>query len=139
MMSSNGRGQHQPARYAKYLLGNIMETRLVRAAPALEAFVPSPWDAWWACYRAGIPLGGIGTSIRFAARTCPSCTARALQLASADPPAHPARPGDQLGDCGCLTRWATSFRSPSTAASWPLISLSLALIKPGAPAAQIAG
>ena len=38
---------------ARALLGYVMDIRLAGAAAGPAAVsVPSPWDAWWACYRA---------------------------------------------------------------------------------------
>ena len=123
-----------PAKYAaKALLGYLMDIRLAAAGPAAVS-VPSPWDAWWACYRAAIPLPGLAPGIVVRDRSCPSCTGRALQLAAASPPGHPGT-GPQA--CGCLLRWAGQMRAPGPPVAWPPVSLSLALIKPDAPAAAI--
>lgn len=130
---------HSPAAWAakhtaKALLGYILDTRLAGAAHAQEAAVPSPWDAWWACYRAGLPAAATGIRVRAADSGCPQCARRAVSLAAADPPGHP---GTEPGSCGCLLRWAATLRSPGPAARWPPATLCLALVKPGAPAGQI--
>jgi len=124
-----------PAKYAaKALLGYLMDVRLGAAGTGPAVTVPSPWDAWWACYRAAIPLPGLALSIVVRDRSCPSCTARAVQLAAASPPGHP---GTREQACGCLLRWAGQMRAPGPRPAWPLVSLSLALIKPDAPSATI--
>jgi len=96
--------------------------------------VPSPWDAWWACYRAAIPMPARAPRIVVRDRSCPSCARRALQLATANTPSHP---GTGAQSCGCLLRWAGQMRAPGPSVAWPPVSLSLALIKPDAPAAPI--
>jgi hypothetical protein len=46
---------------AKALLGYILDSQLTGFAHAQEtAAVPSPWDAWWACYRARLPAAAAG-------------------------------------------------------------------------------
>jgi hypothetical protein len=118
---------------AKALLGHALDNMLTGAEPGAQqaATVPSPWDAWWACYRAGLPLRATGIRAQAVASVCADCAGRAAALAAADPPGHP---GTGPGPCGCLARWAAVLRSPGPAAPWPPMSLSLALIKPGAPA-----
>jgi hypothetical protein len=124
-----------PVKYAaKALLGYLMDTRLTvtEAEPAVS--VPSPWDAWWACYRAAIPLPTVAPRVRVSDRSCSSCARRALQLATARPPGHP---GTGAQACGCLLRWAGQMRAPGPRVAWPPVCLSLALIKPDAPVATI--
>ena len=124
-----------PVTYAaKALLGYLMDIRLTtpEAGPAVS--VRSPWDAWWACYRAAIPLGALALRIVVRDRPCPSCTGRALRLAAASPPGHP---GTTPQACGCLLRWAEQMRARGPRAAWPPVCLALALIKPDAPAAAI--
>jgi hypothetical protein len=124
-----------PDKYAaRALLGYVLEARLSGAAPEPGLSVPSPWDAWWACYRAGLPLAGLAPGIRARSRVCPRCTRRALRLAAADPPAHPGT-GPQA--CGCLLDWAAGMRAPGARVTWPPVTVSLALIKPGAPATPV--
>jgi hypothetical protein len=124
-----------PGKYAaKALLGYLMDTRLTAAGPGPVVSVPSPWDTWWACYRAAISLPGLAVSIEVRDRSCPSCARRALRLAGASPPGHP---GTGAQGCGCLLRWAGQMRAPGPRVTWPLVCLSLALIKPDAPAATI--
>lgn len=121
---------------AKALLGYILDTWLTRHQPAhrVTALVPAPWDAWWACFRAGLPLGRAGTLVRAQNGTCPECARRAGALAASDPPGHPGTEPDR---CGCLLRWAAALRSPGPAPGWPPAVLSLAVIKPGAPADRV--
>jgi nucleoside diphosphate kinase len=123
---------------AKALLGYALDSLLTRTEPGAQetATAPSPWDAWWACYRAGLPLGATGIRARAVGGACAGCAGRAAALAATDPPGHP---GTEAGPCGCLVRWATVLRAPGPAARWPPMSLSLALIKPGAPAGRVQG
>jgi len=124
-----------PVKYAaKALLGYLMDTRLAAAGPGPMVSAPSPWDAWWACYRAAIPMSARAPRIVVRDRSCPSCARRALQLATASPPGHP---GTGAQACGCLLRWAGQMRAPGPRVTWPPTCLSLALIKPDAPAAAI--
>lgn len=128
---------HWPVKYAaKALLGYLMDIRIAAAGLEPAVSVPSPCDAWWACYRAAIPLPGLALGIQVRDRSCPSCTRRALHLAAASPPGHP---GTGTQACGCLLRWAGQIRAPGPQVAWPPASLSLALIKPAAPAATITG
>jgi hypothetical protein len=125
------------AKYAaKALLGYALDSLLAdRARPNRETLtVPSPWDAWWACYRTGLSTGTTGIPVRTVRSACPTCVARAAELAAADPPGHP---GTEPGRCCCLLRWAAVLRSAGPVAAWPPVTLSLALIKPGAPADHI--
>ena len=58
-----------PARHAgRALLGYALEIRLADITPESGITVPGPWDAWWACYRAGMPLATLIP--RFAGRVC---------------------------------------------------------------------
>jgi hypothetical protein len=126
----------QPARHAaKALLGYALDTLLSgTSAGDSETRVPDPWDAWWASYRTGRPLAATGTRASAAGGACPDCAGQALALAAASPPGHP---GTEPGPCGCLLRWAAAMRSPGAPAGWPPTALTLALIKPGAPAGLI--
>jgi hypothetical protein len=126
----------QPARHAaKALLGYALDT-LLSGTPAGDGGtrVPNPWDAWWAAYRTGRPQAATGTRVSAGGGACADCAGRALALAAASPPGHP---GTEPGPCGCLLRWAAAMRSPGPPAGWPPTALSLALIKPGAPAGLI--
>jgi len=124
-----------PDKYAaKALLGYVMDIRLAGAAPGTAVIVPSPWDAWWACYRAGLSLTGLTSGISVRGQSCSCCARRALRLAAASPPGHP---GTGPQDCGCLLRWAGQMRAPGLRVTWPPGCLSLALIKPAAPASAI--
>ena len=117
---------------AKALLGYVLDSlftgtaRLKQDIPTL----PSPWDAWWASYRAGLSAGTADIPVRVVENACPTCAERAADLAAADPPDHP---GIWPARCGCLLRWAAVLRSDGPLASWPPAALSLALIKPEAP------
>jgi hypothetical protein len=121
---------------AKALLGYVLDSLLAgtRHEGQETPSVPSPWDSWWACYRAALPAAAAGIPVRAGGSACPECGQRAAALAAADPPGHP---GTGPGPCGCLLRWAAAVRSSGPAAAWPPVTLSLALIKPGAPAARI--
>jgi hypothetical protein len=123
---------------AKALLGYVIDTRLAGGpSPDRETVrVPDAWDAWWACFRAGIPLGHSGVRIQAGEGSCPDCSGHAALLAITDPPGHP---GTDPGSCGCLLRWAEAMRSPGPDAGWPPSALSLAVIKPGADAGRIQG
>jgi hypothetical protein len=120
---------------ARALLGYAMECLLAGLPAPAGTLVPGPWDAWWACYRAGLPLGRLAAGTRARRTACASCAERASLLAAADPPQHPGAVG-----CpgGCLLSWAAAMRSPGTPVTWPDSALSLALLKPGAPANWIA-
>jgi hypothetical protein len=127
-----------PKHAAKAFLGYTLEQRFC-AEPEHDASVvtvPSPWDAWWARYRAAIPMQSLGVAVRFSASKCHGCRDQAMLLARKDPPGHPGT--DHAGVCGCLQQWATMIRTPGSPAHWPVISLSFALIKPGGPWQQIA-
>ena len=123
---------------AKALLGYILDSLLCGAPPdrGEMAAVPSPWDAWWACYRAGLPAGATGIRVR-PGDSCADCGGLAAALAAASPPGHPGTAGP--GSCGCLLRWAAAMRVPGPPADWPPVVLSLALVKPGAPAGRVLG
>lgn len=127
-----------PKYTAKALLGYILDSLLCGAPPDLgdTAVVPSPWDAWWACYRAGLPTGTAGVRVR-PGDACADCDELAAVLAAASPPGHPGTAGP--GPCGCLLRWAAAMRAPGPPADWPPVVLSLALIKPCAPAGRVLG
>ena len=110
-----------PGKYAaKALLGYIIDTRLTAAGPGPVVSVPSPWDTWWACYRAAIPLPALASRILIRDRSCPSCVRRALQFADANPPGHP---GTGAQACGCLLRWAGQMRAPGPRVTWPPLVL----------------
>ncbi|MFG2006191.1 hypothetical protein ACGFNU_44285 [Spirillospora sp. NPDC048911] len=112
-----------------------METLLSASSAAEEVLVASPWDVWWVCYRFGTPLDQLGIRIRLPEKACPTCATDAMTLASASPPGHPDLDGARL--CGCLLEWAVRMRAPGQAVTWPSLSLTLALLKPGAPRNQI--
>jgi hypothetical protein len=118
---------------ARALLGFAMDAWL-SGTIASGARVPSPWDAWWAAYRAAIALPDLAPGTRAGQGACPDCEQQATALASSRPPGHP---GTGAGACGCLLRWAAAMRAPGPAQAWPPASLSLAMVKPGAPVARI--
>ncbi len=125
-----------PAKYLpRALLGHVMETLLSGHTCEETVQLSSPWDAWWACYRAVLPLGRLGIGVTAPDKGCGDCVRDAFALASADPPRHPdpgaARP------CGCLLEWAVRMRAPAPRVAWPPLSLTLALAKPGAPSEAI--
>jgi len=124
-----------PAKHAaRALLGYLLDMQLTGTAPAPTVTVPSRWDAWWACYRAGLPLTILARGIDPSGGHCPSCDRRACRLASSRPPGHP---GTGLTSCGCLLEWAARMRAPGPPVAWPPVTLTLALIKPGAPITMI--
>jgi hypothetical protein len=133
-MTSTSPGHWPDKHAARALLGYILATRLTDAAPAAAVAVPSPWDVWWVCYRARLPLDALPCGIGVRDRHCPSCTRRAFHLAATSPPGHP---GDGLTSCSCLLAWAQTMRAPGPYVAWPPARLTLALIKPSAPAATI--
>ncbi len=118
---------------ARALLGYAMDARL-SGTLATGARVPSPWDAWWAAYRAAIPLPDLAPGTRTDRTACPGCAQQGMALAGSRPPGHP---GTGHGACGCLLRWAAAMRAPGPAPAWPPASLSLAMVKPGAPVTRI--
>lgn len=121
---------------ARLLLGYAMETRLTPGAQMEPVTIASPWDLWWACYRAAIPAAELAPPACISEGACAACARTAGRLAALDPPGHPGV--TRLPECGCLLRWATAMRQGPRMA-WPPIRLSLALIKPGAPATRVIG
>ena len=116
------------------LLGYVLETRLARlSGPEPEVPVNSPWDLWWVSFRTAIPAGQLGVTSRVPVTSCAACAEDASAMAAADPPRHPGMTAGQR-PCGCLLDWAVRMRAPAAAVTWPALPLSLALIKPGAPA-----
>jgi hypothetical protein len=121
-----------PKHFAKALLGYLLERRLtVPAADPVTVAVPSAWDAWWACYRAAIPLRSAGITVTVTPPACAACRDRAIALASSDPPGHPG--SGRPDPCGCAQRWAAMVRAPGVPACWPTTSITFALLKPGGP------
>lgn len=126
-----------PAKYfPKTLLGHVMETLLSGSTRTETVRVTSPWDAWWVCYRAAVPLDQLGIRISLPDQACPKCARDALAMASAGPPEHPDL-ADSGHPCGCLLEWAVRMRAPAAAVPWPPLSLTLAMLKPGAPGGAI--
>ncbi|MBG0818461.1 hypothetical protein [Planomonospora sp. ID82291] len=119
----------------KALLGLVLHRHLTGDAEPVRVQVSSPWDVWWACYRAGLPFSGLGVEPVMPYGACRGCIADALECASAVPPRHP----DELGErpCGCLRLWAVRMRSGPETTGWPRFALTVALIKPDAPAELI--
>ncbi|MFG1707430.1 hypothetical protein ACFLIM_29940 [Nonomuraea sp. M3C6] len=124
-----------PKDVPKALLGLALQRRLAGQAAAVEVRVSSPWDVWWVAYRAALPFGELGLEPLLPYGACRRCTADALECAAADPPRHPDDVGERL--CGCLRMWAVRIRSSAKPVVWPCWSLTIALIKPGAPAEAI--
>jgi hypothetical protein len=135
MTTLDGPGRWPAKHLPRALLGHVMETLLSEHTPhpgALTVRVFSPWDAWWVCYRAGLPLEALqalGVAIALPEHVCTGCARDALALAEA--PSHPGADGGR--DCGCLRTWAVRMRAPAPEPSWPDLSLTVALAKPGAP------
>lgn len=130
-------GRWPAKHFPKALLGHVMETRLSGAANLAETVqVTSPWDVWWVCYRAAVPLDQIGVQISLPDQACRACARDALAMAAASPPTHPDLTGSSRR-CGCLLEWAVRMRAPAAAVAWPPSSLTLAMLKPGAPSAAI--
>jgi hypothetical protein len=55
------------------------------------------------------------------------------EMAAADPPRYPGMTTGRRA-CGCPLDWAVRMRAPAAPVTWPALPLTLALIKPGAPA-----
>src|SRR5216683_2159987 len=127
------RASSWPARHLpQALLGYVLETRLAGlSAGAPVVTVTSPWDLWWVCFRTAIPAGQVGVTATAPAPSCAACADDARELAAADPPRHPGMTPGRA--CGCLLEWAVRMRAPAAPVTWPPLSLTLALIKPGAP------
>jgi hypothetical protein len=125
----------RPARsLPQALLGYVLETRLARAGgEAPEVTLNSPWDLWWVAFRTAIPAGQLGVTGRVPGASCTACADDASEMAAADPPRHPGMTTGRRA-CGCLLDWAVRMRAPAAPVTWPALPLTLALIKPGAPA-----
>jgi hypothetical protein len=122
-----------PARLVpQALLGYVLEARLAGLnSQALAVAVNSPWDLWWACFRAAIPAGQLDITCQVPALSCPACVNDAGEMAAASPPRHP---GVTTGrPCGCRLDWAVRMRTAATPVRWPPLPVTLAVIKPGAP------
>jgi hypothetical protein len=119
-----------PKHAAKALLGYLLESRPTYPVPeAGPVAVPSPWDAWWACYRAAIPLWSAGITVTVTGPVCDACSGQAAALAARNPPGHPG--SGRPDSCGCLHRWAEMVRAPGEPAPWPATAVTFALLKPG--------
>lgn len=128
--------QALPDKYRpKALLGLVMERRLSGCTEPAQMPVSSPWDLWWACFRAVEPADRLGIRATRAGLGCADCDHDALALATASPPRHPDVVGGR--PCDCLLAWAVQMRRPAGPVPWPSTRLSLALLKPGAPHIQI--
>ncbi|MFI6290043.1 hypothetical protein ACIBEJ_00570 [Nonomuraea sp. NPDC050790] len=122
----------------KVLLGFILQSHLsgtIDVGTPVPVHLASPWDLWWAAYRAGIPFAQLGVEPIMPYGACRTCVADAHACASADPPRHP----DELGDrpCRCQRLWAIRMREGGERTRWPGWSLTIALVKPGAPTGPI--
>ncbi|MEV6868275.1 hypothetical protein AB0M44_45755 [Streptosporangium subroseum] len=118
----------------KTLLGYVMEAALIGMPEGPRVRVSSPWDAWWASYRAARTLDG-QVQILMPVSSCRACAGDASRLAAARPPQHPDSAGPR--SCGCLLEWAMRMRAPAEPVVWPPMALTLALIKPDAPTGLI--
>jgi hypothetical protein len=128
----------RPARnLPQALLGYVLETRLAGPASGItEVTLNSPWDLWWVSSRTAIPAAALGVTGRVPEASCAACVRDACQLAAADPPHHPGITAAGRA-CGCLLDWAVRMRAPAVPVTWPELPLTLALIKPGAPAQEL--
>lgn len=130
------RPQPLPAKHLpKALLGLVIERRLSGCSAPDTVPVSSPWDVWWACYRAVLPVDELDVCVPRPGIGCADCDHDAHVLAAATPPRHP----DAVGGppCDCLLAWAIRMRAPAVRVRWPATRLTLALLKPGAPHAPI--
>ena len=126
-----------PARHrVTALLGLLVESFLSGQEPPVPPgeLVEDPWDLWWACYRAACPPpADLGQAME-RPRACPRCARQVRMLLEESVPGHPQDlPG---GPCGCLRAWAIEMRRPAPEADWPAHRVSVALTKPGSPAAR---
>jgi hypothetical protein len=119
------------------LLGYVLETRLAGPGDETpEVTLNSPWDLWWVAFRTAIPAGQLGVAGRSPMTSCTACADDATELSAADPPRHPGIATGRRA-CRCLLDWAVHMRSPAARITWPALPLTLALIKPGAPAQEL--
>lgn len=119
------------------LLGYVLETRLAGPAAGIpQLALTSPWDLWWVSFRTAIPAAGLGVTGRLPEAFCAACAGDARQLAAASPPLHPGITAGSRA-CDCLLDWAVRMRAPAVPVTWPALPLTLALIKPGAPAQEL--
>ena len=135
-MSAEALTNRLPAKHIpKALLGFVMELRLTGSIPDQAVPVLSPWDLWWASYRSAIPLGQLGIQVTRPGMGCADCDHDAVELAASSPPRHPDVVGGR--PCECLLEWAMRMRAPTAALLWPQPTVTLALLKPGAPREKI--
>lgn len=112
-------------------LGLGLEAAL-RGTPAPRIAGGSPWDAWWI----GVRSAGLVRPLPDDEAGCPSCAPAVAAELSRRVPEHPGVDWP----CGCFNAWATAMRSlsPQQRRTWALPQrLTVALIKPGAPAAAV--
>jgi hypothetical protein len=134
--NTTGRERVSAKHLPKALLGYVLESRLADQPPvSTSAPVSSPWDVWWVCYRARLPLNTLDVPTHTPGTTCAECERDARALAATEPPGHPDM--RQARQCTCLLEWAVRMRAPATPVDWPPMTLTLALIKPGAPRTRI--
>lgn len=92
----------------------------------------SPWDIWWACYRAGSSAASLGlVPYLTPVAVCQACVRDVAALVAADPPGHPeSLTGSRA--CGCLDEWAVRMRTLVPSPAWPPLGVTVAVVKPGA-------
>jgi hypothetical protein len=127
-----------PRRRVQALLGYALETRLLhgRARSLRIRPLPSPWDIWWVCSRAG--LGAAELAVDPAAQaggSCPACRELVARLVAPSEPRFPDLLTAEV--CGHLRAWAVRLRTPAEPFAWPTSRLCVAVIKPGAPGERI--
>lgn len=126
-LASRPSAKHLP----KALLGLVMEIRLAGHGTDETIPVASPWDVWWACYRAALPVDQLGVGVTRPGLGCAECDHDAIAFAASSPPRHPDAVGGR--PCECLLKWAIRMRAPAAPLRWPQPRLTLALLKPDAP------
>ncbi|GAB2490313.1 hypothetical protein GCM10027063_34420 [Promicromonospora xylanilytica] len=112
-------------------LGLGLETWL-HGAVAPPVAVESAWDAWWIAIRSG----GLVRPMLDGRSACPVCSVSVMAEVVRAVPEHPGLEWR----CGCFMAWASAMRSPSPVLrrTWALPQrLTVALLKPGAPEAEI--
>lgn len=127
-------GSWPPRSLPQALLGYVLEARLAGVSGEMpEVTLNSAWDLWWVSFRTAIPAGQLAVTGRVPATSCTACADDASELAAADPPRHPGMTTGRRA-CGCLLDWAVRMRAPAAPVTWPALPVTLALIKPDAPA-----
>lgn len=112
-------------------LGLGLETWL-DGGPVPEVALESAWDAWWVTIRSS----GLVRPVLDSGSACPVCSPDVMAEVARAEPEHPGLEWP----CVCFLAWASAMRNPSPALrkTWALPQrLTLALLKPGAPEAEI--